>query len=147
LLQFLEAGQSGGVTDLNLALRDYALRGGRPGLLLLLSDMLSPAGYRDGLNTLLARGFEAGVIHILSPDELDPPLEGDLKLVDVETAGEAEVTLDAVTEASYRERLRAWQGEMAGFCAGRGVHYVPVSTAEPWEQLVLRTLRAQGLLQ
>lgn len=147
LLQFLEAAEAGGVTNLDVSLQDFALRGGRPGLLLLLSDMLSPAGYRDGVNALQARGYEVGIVHILSPDEVDPPLAGDLKLIDVETEADAELTLDVTTLDLYRERLQAWQAELAAYCYGRGVHYVPVVTDVPWERLVMQTLRVQGVLQ
>mgnify|MGYP001028026687 CR=1 FL=1 len=147
LFQFLESGRAAGVTNLDVSLQNYALRGGRPGILFLLSDMLSPAGYRDGLSALQARGYEVGLLHILSPDEVDPPLTGDLKLVDVETGADAEITLDATTLARYRERVRAWQAELAAFAAGRGIHYVPVATDVPWEQLVLRTLRVKGVLK
>lgn len=147
LLQFLETAGATGLTDLNLSLRQYALRGGRPGLLFLLSDMLSPAGYIDGLNAILSRGYEVSLLHILSPDEVDPPLAGDFKLVDVETAGEAEITLDPTTLDAYRERLQEWQQEMAAFCTGRGIHYIPITTDYPWEKLVMQTLRTQGVVK
>ena len=150
LLQFLESvtGEPArGITNLELSLQSYALRGGRPGLLFLLSDMLSPAGYRGGLNALLARGYEVAVVHLLSPDELRPTLAGDLKLIDVETGADAEITLDATTLAQYRERLAAWQEELAAFCSGRDVHYIPVSTDTDWERLVMQTLRAQGVVR
>lgn len=146
LLQFLESAEAGGVTNLNVSLQNVALRGGRPGLLFLLSDMLTPAGYRDGVSALQARGYEVGVIHILSPDEVDPPLAGDLKLIDIETEADTELTLDMTTLDFYRERLRAWQAELADYCRGRGVHYVPVVTDVPWERLVMQTLRVQGVL-
>lgn len=147
LLQFLDAVSAAGETNLNAVLQDYALRGGWPGLLFLLSDMLSPAGYREGLNALLARGYEVGILHVLSPDELQPPLAGDLKLVDVETGEDAEISLDGTTLAAYEQRLRDWQAELASFSAARAMHYVPVSTETPWERLVLRTLRAEGVLR
>jgi uncharacterized protein (DUF58 family) len=147
LLNFLETGAAAGLTDLNLSLRQYSLRGGRPGLLFLVSDMLSPAGYRDGLNRLLARGHEISLIHLLSPDEIDPPLAGDLKLIDIETGADAEITLDPTTLAAYRERLKSWQQEIAAFCTGRGVHYIPISSAVPWEKLVMQTLREQHIIK
>jgi len=147
LLQFLETAEGGGITDLNQSMRNYALHGRRPGLLLLLSDLLSPNGYQDGLNRLQSRGYEIGLIHLLSPDEVDPPLGGDLKLVDVETGQDAEITLDPMTLGLYRERLRAWQGEIAGYCANRGIHYIPVTTDLPWERLVMQTLRVKGVVK
>ncbi|HEX6386724.1 MAG TPA: DUF58 domain-containing protein [Anaerolineae bacterium] len=145
LLQFLETGIAAGITDINLSLRNYALRGRRPGLLFLLSDLLAPAGYREGFNVLQARGYEVGLIHLLSPDEVEPPIGGDLKLVDVETGEDAEITLDPTTLNLYRERLRAWQAEIAAYCSGRHIHYVPVTTDVPWEKLVMQTLRAKGI--
>ena len=88
-----------------------------------------------------------GILHVLSPDELQPPLAGDLKLVDVETGEDAEISLDGTTLAAYDQRLRDWQAELASFSAARAMHYVPVSTGTPWERLVLRTLRAEGVLR
>ncbi|MCP4428722.1 MAG: DUF58 domain-containing protein, partial [Chloroflexi bacterium] len=105
LLQFLETGGGGGITDLNLSMRNYALYGRRPGLLFLISDLLSPNGYQDGLNALQSRGYEIGLIHLLSPDEVNPAVSGDLKLVDIETGQDAEITLDPTTLGQYRERL------------------------------------------
>lgn len=147
LFRFLESARAGGVTDLNLSLRNYALRARRPGLLFLLSDLLSPAGYRDGLSALQSRGYEIGLLHLLSPDEAEPPLNGDLKLIDVETGEAAEITLDAGMREQYRARLQAWQAEITAYCHGRGIHYVPVTTDVPWDKLVLQTMREQGMVQ
>ena len=146
LLEFLESGRASGITELNLALANYATRARRPGLSFVLSDLFSPAGHEQGLHALQARGHEIGVIHLMSPDEADPALSGDLKLVDVETSEDAEVTLDGSILALYRRRLDDWRSEIAAYCAGRDIHYVPVVTDLPWEKLVLQTLRAKGLI-
>ena len=87
LLQFLEAhyaartrdGQANRATVLDLALRRYAQRARRPGLLFLLSDLFSPGDVRDGLTALLARGYEVVVLHGLTPDEPAPKLAGLLR--------------------------------------------------------------------
>jgi uncharacterized protein (DUF58 family) len=147
LLQFLETAAASGPTDLNISLRNYALRARRPGLLFLISDFLSPGGWREGLNALQSRGYEIGLIHLFSPDEIDPPLGGDLKLVDIETGAEAEITLDPTTRDAYRARLQEWQAELAGYSAARRLHYIPVVTSSPWEKLILQTLRRQGLVK
>jgi uncharacterized protein (DUF58 family) len=147
LLQFLETAVASGPTNLNVSLRNYALRARRPGLLFLVSDFLSPGGWREGLNALQARGYEIGLIHLFSPDEIDPPLGGDLKLVDVETGAEAEITLDPTTRDAYRTRLLEWQAELAGYSASRHLHYIPVVTSSPWEKLIMQTLRRQGVVK
>ena len=145
LFQFLDATQADGITDLNLSLQNYALRGRRPGLLLLLSDLFSPNGFEAGIQPLLARGYEIGIIHILSPDEVEPTAVGDLKLVDSETGQATEVTLDNATRDLYQSRLQSWQADIATFCAARAIHYIPVTTNMPWDKLVLQTLRAKGV--
>jgi hypothetical protein len=61
--------------------------------LLLLSDLMDD-GWADGLRALAGRGFEVSVIHILSPDEVDPTLSGDLKLLDSETRTPVEITAE-----------------------------------------------------
>ena len=147
LLQFLESGQGSGITDLNVSLKNYALRARRPGLLFLCSDLLSPAGYEEGVSALQARGYEVGLIHILSLDEVEPPLAGDVKLVDVETGGDAEITLDVSMIGIYRRRLEAWRADIAAACARRQIHYIPVVTDVPWDKLVLQTLRLQGVVK
>lgn len=147
LFQFLEAAQAGGPTDLNLALRDYALRARRPGLLLLLSDLLAPGGYQAGVRAAQARGYEVALLHILSPDEVDPPPAGEVKLRDVETGAETEISLDPAMAALYRQRLATWQAEIAAWSRRRGAHYIPIVTDLPWDQLVWRTLREGGVVK
>jgi uncharacterized protein (DUF58 family) len=147
LLDWLAERTAGGTTDLNAALTVYADGGVRAGLTLLISDLWSPAGFRDGVAALQARGHEVVVLQLLAPDELDPPLGGDLRLVDIETGEAEEVTVDRAMRDLYRRRLEEWQREAAEWCRGRQVHYVPVTTDLPWEQLVLRTLRAEGIVR
>jgi uncharacterized protein (DUF58 family) len=147
LFDWLAERPAGGTTDLDAALQTYAAGGIRAGLTLLLSDLWSPAGFHDGVTALQARGHEVAILQLLAPDELDPPLGGDLRLVDVETGDAQEVTVDHAMRDLYRRRLDEWQAETAAWCRARQVHYVPVSTAVPWERLVLRTLRAEGIVR
>jgi uncharacterized protein (DUF58 family) len=147
LFEFLESAESAGQTDLNQSLKAIALRGRRPGLLFLISDLLSPGGFYDGLNALQARGYEVVLLHLLSPDEIEPPLAGDIKLIDVETGADAEITLDFDTLTRYRERFAAWQADIAARCQQRGVTAVFLSTATPWDKLLLQLLRERGVVK
>jgi uncharacterized protein (DUF58 family) len=147
LLMWLEAQAPGGQTDLNAALSDYALRGGRPGLALIVSDMLSPNGYTDGLNALQGRGHEVGFLHILSPDEIAPEVAGDLRLIDSETGAGQDVTIDGAMRDLYDKRLRAWRDDMAAHCLGRDAHYVAIETSTPWENVILYALRRAGVVR
>ena len=68
MLRFIHDISAAGITDLDVALADYALRARRPGLTLIVSDMFSYEGrYLDGLNALLSRGHEVAFAHVLAP--------------------------------------------------------------------------------
>jgi uncharacterized protein (DUF58 family) len=147
LFHFLDSATAAGPTHLNLTLRQYAQRARRPGLIFILSDLFSPDGYQAGLNALQSRGYEVGLIHILSPDEVAPEAGGDLKLVDVETGRQTEISLDQATLALYRERLQSWQTEIAAHCRQRQIYYIPVVTDLAWDKLILQTIRAAGVVK
>ena len=104
-------------------------------------------GWADGLRALASRGFEVTVLHILAPDEVNPELTGDLKLLDVETGAEVEITADYDLLGRYRDGLAAWQEELRRFCGARGMHYVPVETLVPFEELLFALLCRQGVLR
>ncbi|MBN1681909.1 MAG: DUF58 domain-containing protein [Anaerolineae bacterium] len=141
LLRWLEDAYTRGPVDLNETLRNYALRTTRAGLCLILTDLMDPGGYEDGLRALQGRGFEVAVIQVLSPDEIMPEITGDLKLLDVETGIPQEVTIDEAMRDLYIQRLQAWQADIGAYCTRRGIHYVCVSTGTPWEQVILSELR------
>jgi uncharacterized protein (DUF58 family) len=109
--------------------------------------MFSPTGYVDGLNALLGRGHEVVFIHILSPEEVTPPLAGDLRLIDVETGQAQEVTIDATMRDVYHQRLIAWREEIRNECQRRGAHYFAMQTDEPWQRIILSDMRKVGLIK
>jgi uncharacterized protein (DUF58 family) len=147
LLKFLQDLNTSGNTNLDAALRRYAQGPRRPGLLFLLSDLFSPAGYRDGLGLLQGRGYEVVVLHVLAPDEIDPPLAGDLRLIDVETGAPQDVTLDHPLRELYRKKITAWCHDIEAYCLKRGIHYVAVSTGVEWDEMVLHHFRQRGLIK
>ncbi len=147
LLLWLEKLHTRGEVDLNKALRDFALRTTRAGVVIVLSDMMSVQGYEEGLKALQGRGHEVSLVQILAPDEIDPPLTGDLKLVDVETGIPQDVTVDEAMKALYVQRLQTWQAEIGAYCARRGIHFASVNTSMPWEQLILSELRRVRVVQ
>ena len=147
LFGFLEGLHPGGQTDLHAALRQALVKPRRPGLVILISDLLSAEGYESGLREWLGRGHQAALIHVLAPDELDPPLAGDLQLVDVETGREQDVSLDGGLRSLYRERARAWVQSIQTDCRKRAVRYLSLTTRQPWDQALLLDMRRAGIVK
>ncbi len=124
----------------------YAANRGSPGPLVLISDLLDD-GWQEGLNRLAARGYEISLLHLLSPDEAVPELNGDFRLLDVETGAGVELTADFEMLERYRQRLATWRESWRRFCGKRGMHYVPVETSLPLEELLFAWLPRQGVLR
>ncbi len=140
--------------DLSGALKRVAMdRSGGPGLVVVISDFLDRAGYREGLNALAARGeFDVVCAQILAPGELDPGrdadagLLGDLRLIDAESGRGAEVTVTSTLLKRYRDRLDAFVTGLGAACAARGfTHLLTPSDADVGE-LVGAGLRERGVL-
>jgi uncharacterized protein (DUF58 family) len=147
ILDFLAGLQAGGTTALNSSLARYALTSRVPGVAVVLTDLLDPGGYADGLKALLQRRLEVLVLHVVSEEELDPQLTGDLTLVDAEEGTPREVSMNRWAIERYQERLRAHFEEAERFCARHGIDYLRTSTAVPFAELILRHLRRGGFLR
>jgi uncharacterized protein (DUF58 family) len=138
-------GVTNGETDLLAAARHAAAQLTGRGVLVLISDLLDPNAGR-AVRELAGTSAELIVLHVLSPDELDPKLEGDLRLVDSETSEGVDVTIDLATLDAYKTRLAAWQAEFAEICAKRRASYVPVQSDLPLNELIFAELRRRRVL-
>ena len=134
-----------GPTDLVAAARHAAAQLTGRGVVVLLSDLLDPAADRV-IRELAATGSELVIIHVLSPDELDPALEGDLRLVDSETGESVDVTADLGTLDAYKARLAAWKQGFADLAARRRASYVDLSSDTNLAELMFAELRRRRVL-
>ena len=82
LLAFLRELPCAGVTRFGTALRDFATRTRSPGLVILISDLLGAGAAQDGIEALCHGGHDVVVIQLLAESEIDPPLDGALRMVD-----------------------------------------------------------------
>ena len=134
-----------GPTDLVAAARHAAAQLHGKGVVILLSDLLDPAADKV-IRELAATGSELIVLHVLSPDELDPQLEGDLRLVDVETGDGVDVTVDLPTLDAYKARLAAWKAGFADLAAKRRASYVDLPSDANLADLMFNELRRRRVL-
>jgi uncharacterized protein (DUF58 family) len=142
----LAAAPSEGAADLNGALREFGRYRPGPGVAVVLSDLLLPGGYQDGLKTLLHLRQEVVVLQVLAPDELAPELAGDLRLIDAEDGRAVEVSLTPRVLRAYRERLTAYTRAVAAFCAQHGITFLQLRSDLNLEDVVLRLLRRAAVV-
>ena len=84
---------------------------------------------------------------MLQTDELDPPLAGDLQLVDIETGLVQDVSVDGGLHDQYRTRARAWIQSVQTDCRKQGIRYLEATTSQPWDQTLLLEMRRAGIVK
>jgi uncharacterized protein (DUF58 family) len=134
-----------GPSDLAAATRHYAAQLTQRGPLVLISDLFDPNVDR-AISELAGSRCDVAILHTLSPEELDPPLEGDLRLVDRETSEGIDITADLGTIDEYKARLAAWQAHLETVAAKRRVAYLPTPTTLPLADLVFAELRRRRVV-
>jgi uncharacterized protein (DUF58 family) len=147
LVDFLNKLQPAGPGNLAKALRAFSLKSTNKGVVIVLSDFMDKGGYEDALRYLVARQMDVYVIQILSQEEIEPEIVGDLKLVDIEDDDAAEITVSGPLLKRYKQNLAAYRAAINEFCVRRGVAYLFTSNQVPFDRLVLTYLRQRGLVR
>jgi uncharacterized protein (DUF58 family) len=147
LLKFLEGLESqGSVTDLARVVRNFVHRGQRRGLVVVLSDLFDPNGYQGGLDLLRHHRHEPHVVQICDPREANPAIKGDVELLDVESASVRKVTITERNLRQYRKIFAAFLESVRTYCNAYGIGGTLASTDVPFDELLLRMMRAAGAL-
>ncbi len=146
MAEMLLTADCGGFSDFEKACRDVESRRIGSGITVVLSDFLFKQGYEAALRRLIGARYDLYVIQVLSPQEIEPKLVGDLKLLDIEDADVAEITVSSALLKYYRRNLAAYCAELNEFCTRRGAVYVRANSTDSVESLVLNYLRRVRLL-
>ncbi len=147
MLQYLDNLPPDHNVSLADGIKNFCLRSSGKGILVLLTDLLDKAGYEQALRALLAQQMDVFIIHILSPEELDPSIKGDLRLIDAEDGDVAEVTISRPLLDRYKRTLANFIDGARTFCTRRGMTYMLANTAVPVEEMVTKYLRQRGLVR
>ncbi len=145
LQTFLRRAEPKGETDLDAALAGYARRA-EGGLAIVISDLLTPK-FEQGMKRLLDRRFEVVLLHVLAPEEVQPPMSGDLTLIDKEDGSEVAITLNQEALDRYAARFRTWTGAIENFAARHQILYHRLQTSERLEHVLFDSLRRRGVLR
>jgi uncharacterized protein (DUF58 family) len=146
--RLLERLDFAGATDLNAALTAGSRYRRGAGLSVIISDLFSPAGYQQGIDAMLTHRQDVLLVHVLSPDELQPPqdLLGEWRLLDSEPMPSVEATITPGVLRSYRRLLNSFVLEAADFCRRRGITYVQLRSDVKLQDVLARTFRDAGIL-
>jgi uncharacterized protein (DUF58 family) len=141
LMLALDAPVAGSATDLKLPLTRIMQMVRKRGVVVLISDLLTPLGdLQRALAELSAFGHEAIVFHVLDPAEALFDFSDAAIFEDIENG--RKLYVDPVTvRKSYLGKLKAHGAEAQSACERRGIGYVQLTTDRPLETALFDFLR------
>ena len=147
MLDHLEGIEPGETTSLAEGAKSFCLRNSGKGIVVLVSDLMDKSGYEAALRYLLSQEMDIYVIHVLSAEELDPDLHGDLRLVDCEDDDVAEISVTGPLMKRYKDTLSAFCASAREYCTRRGMLYLLARNEVPVEELITGYLSRRGLVR
>jgi uncharacterized protein (DUF58 family) len=123
-----------GVTQIESVLSGLAERLQGRGMLILVSDFLTrDQDIHKSLKLLRSRGLEVILFHVLHPDELNLPFEGDTVFESLED--DPTVGLDPIDiREEYQKAIQEKIDQLKKISNGLGVDYVFMDTSIPLQQ-------------
>lgn len=157
MLTYLTVLESSGSTSVAESIERYARARKRPGVLIVLSDLLSgePDDLREVLQLVRGRGWQMTIVQIVDPGERDPAnlfttgSNGQLptvELIDLEDASRMRITPNATALADYDRAWQSWQTELEMVCDSEQIPLITLQTDWPFETVVLGVLAKQGVV-
>ena len=141
---FLEDMQFDGTTDLNSCIKKKEFKGS--GVSIILSDFFTTGGIEDAVKYLLYKKQQVVLVHILAPEELDPAMEGQIRLLDSETGEARDISVTPVLLKQYEKELKAFMNNIREYCSRMGVGYIQVSSEGLIEKIVFEEFTKAGIV-
>lgn len=133
-------------TDFERALRGYVARFRGEAVAVVLSDLLDPRGWEEGVRLLWAHGFEVFLVHLVAPELEQPPLSDNVRLKDSESDELREVLWNEDALEAYISQVNDFFRRVEGWCRARGVLYARIGTKTPLRDAFHKTFRAARMI-
>lgn len=143
-IDFLENVEFDGTTDLSSSIKKKEFRGG--GVSVILSDFFNPGGIEDAVKYLLYKKQDVVLIHVLSPEELNPLMEGQVRLKDCETGDIRDIAVTPALLKQYDKKLRLFINNIKEFSKKMGAAYIQVSSGDAVEKVVFEEFTKAGIV-
>jgi uncharacterized protein (DUF58 family) len=146
-VQFLGKLRNGGVTDYLSIARQFVAKFPQRGLTIVISDFLDNADVEKPLQYLADFGHELLLLQVWSPEDRQPPWDGELELIDSETGDAIEMRLDSDARERYTEAFDGHCRRVQQLALRTGGRYVGLSTDVDLEDAIFGSLMKAGGIQ
>ena len=138
---------AGRESRLDLALQQAAHLVRRPGLVLVITDLLvTPESVTPGLRALRAQGHDILVMHVMDPGERELDAATDARFVDSETGVEVAASgreIRSAYNAAVTNAIEAWRA----LFVEQGARYALCDTSEPFGLPLHRAFAARDFIR
>jgi uncharacterized protein (DUF58 family) len=115
----------------------------RPGLVICITDALDEEA-ASTVRSVGGRGHEILLIQVLSDFDIDPEIDGDLRLIDSESGPTVDITANAETIASYKQNLARHCRNVEQAVSIVGGRYVRAESSASALDFVTHNIRSTG---
>lgn len=143
-LDFLSSVEFSGETDINAAIKKKNLQS--RGISIIISDFFTKGNIEEGIKYLLFKNQQVVLLHVLSPEELNPQLGGQVRLVDSESKEGVNMSITPTMLKLYEKNLNSFINNIKAYCSKMGVSYINVSSEEKLEKILFDYLAKAGVI-
>lgn len=144
-MSFLEKLEFTGTTDLSNVIRKKSIRA--KGISVIISDFFTNGGIEEAVKYLVYNKQDVILINILSPQEIKPTLDGQIRLVDSESKEAFNIAVTPAILKQYEKTLDSFTSNMKKFCSKMGVAYMQLGTDEAIEKVVFEDMVKTGIIR
>ena len=143
-ISFLENIEFSGSTDIYkcIKLKEFHNRG----ISVIVSDFFTPEGVEETIKYLLFKKQEVILIHVLADEEINPFMEGQVRLVDSETGNVRDIAVTPAVFKRYQQELKRFINTIKEYANKMGVTYIQVSSEQSIEKVVFEEFTKAGIL-
>jgi uncharacterized protein (DUF58 family) len=143
-LSYLKDIEHEGTTDINASIskKDFKSKG----VSIILSDFFTDNGIAEAVKYLTYKKQEVILIHILSPEELEPNYYGQVKLIDSETREDRNIILNPSIMKAYKKQLTSFKSSLREIASKYGAAYIEASSEESIDKIILEKFMRSGIV-
>ncbi|MFH1304520.1 MAG: DUF58 domain-containing protein [Planctomycetota bacterium] len=144
LFDFLTKIEVGGDSPIEAAVEDVLRTHRGRGVAIVLSDYESFGDLSRPFNMLYSAGLEIFGVQILGPSEINPEINGDLRLVDSESGQTLDISSAGDLLGLYHEHRALLEEHLAMLCRQRSGRFMTVNSGDSLEHVLFDLLRRKG---
>lgn len=108
----------------------------RKGITILVTDLMYESRLEEALKLLSYKKQKVVLCHVLSEEELNPILEGNMRLIDSETKEHMDILAGADAVNLYNQTLTHYLNTIKASCSKYGADYLLINSAKPIEHFL-----------